>query len=128
MTIKQEDRTADAGRRESLMAAGGVLGALAASSCCVPPLVLVSLGVSGTWIGSLSIMAPYQPFFIGATIALLGYGYYLVYWRAKQACAPGEACARPVPSRLTKLTLWIATVLVLVAASFNYVVPFLLRA
>src|SRR6266851_9369393 len=37
MTINQERRTADVRRREWLMAAGGLLGALAASSCCILP-------------------------------------------------------------------------------------------
>ena len=34
------------------MAAGGLIGALAASSCCILPLVLFALGVSGAWIGA----------------------------------------------------------------------------
>src|SRR6266851_5223734 len=61
-------------RTEKLLAAGGVLGALAASSCCIVPLVLFSLGVSGAWIGNLTRLAPYQPYFIAATAACLGYG------------------------------------------------------
>jgi mercuric ion transport protein len=34
--------------------AHGLLGALAASSCCILPLVLFSLGVSGAWIGNFT--------------------------------------------------------------------------
>ena len=41
-------------RTQHLLAAGGVLGALAASSCCVAPLVLFGLGVSGAWIANLT--------------------------------------------------------------------------
>ena len=37
-------------RIQKLVAAGGVIGALAASSCCILPLVLFGLGVSGAWI------------------------------------------------------------------------------
>lgn len=113
---------------EKILAAGGVLGAIAASSCCVLPLVLVSLGATGTWIGGLSVMAPYKPFFVAGTVGLLSYGYYLVYWKPQRACAPGEACARPLPNRLVKLALWAATVLVVVAASFDYLAPLLLGA
>jgi mercuric ion transport protein len=54
MTISQADHIADNRRRQNLMAAGGLLGALAASSCCILPLVLFGLGVSGAWIGSFS--------------------------------------------------------------------------
>src|SRR5256884_8945622 len=90
-------------RIQKLVAAGGVLGALAASSCCILPLVLFGLGVSGAWIGSFTQLAPYQPYFIAATIACLGYGYWLVYRASRVACDGGEACARPMPNRLVRL-------------------------
>ncbi len=107
------------------IAAGGILGALAASSCCILPLVLFSLGISGAWISNFTALAPYKPYFAAATIALLGYGYYLVYVRPKQSCADGS-CARPIPNRLVKSSLWIATVLVIAALAFDYVAPLLL--
>jgi mercuric ion transport protein len=46
-----------------LAAAGGLLGALAASSCCIVPLALFTLGVGGAWIGNLAALEPYQPYF-----------------------------------------------------------------
>src|ERR1700730_19139857 len=97
MTINQADHIGDNRRRQSLIAAGGLLGALVASSCCILPLALFSLGASGAWIGNFTRLAPYQPCFIAATIALLGYGYWLVYRASKLACADSEACARPLP-------------------------------
>jgi mercuric ion transport protein len=115
-------------RGQKLMAAGGLLGALAASSCCILPLVLFSLGVSGAWIGNFTQLAPYQPYFIAATIACLGYGYWLVYRASKVACADGEACARPMPNRLVRLGLILATVLVVAAIGFNLVAPLFLDA
>src|SRR5216684_5560564 len=100
MVINQADHIADNRRRQSLMAAGGLLAALAASSCCILPLVLFSLGVSGAWIGNFTRLAPYQPWFVAATIAFLGTGYWLVYRSSKLACADEGACARPPPNRL----------------------------
>ncbi len=76
---------------QRLMAAGGILGALAASSCCIVPLVLFGLGVSGAWIGNLTRLAPYQPCFIVATLGFLGAGYWLVFRDSKTVCADGEA-------------------------------------
>jgi mercuric ion transport protein len=108
-----------------MIAAGGILGALAASACCILPLVLFSVGISGAWIGNLTALGRYKPYFAGGTLALLGYGYYLVYVRAKQACADGS-CARALPGRIVKLSLWIATVLVVAALAFDYVAPLLL--
>jgi mercuric ion transport protein len=57
-------------------------------------------------------LAPYQPYFIAATLACLGYGYWLVYRRQKIACAEGEVCARPLLNYLVKTGLVLATVLV----------------
>ena len=87
MTIDQTDHIADNRRRQGLMAAGGLLAALAASSCCILPLVLFGLGVSGAWIGNFTRLAAYQPYFLTATLACLGYGYWLVFRSSKLACA-----------------------------------------
>lgn len=108
-----------------LVAAGGLLGALAASSCCILPLVLFSLGISGVWIGNLTALSPYQPVFAVVTIGLLGYGHWLVY-RSDKPCAEGQACARPVPTRLVKVALWSATGLIIAALVFPYAAPALL--
>src|SRR5215467_6396088 len=126
MTINQDARTANVQRQQRLMAAGSLAGALAASSCCILPLVLFSLGVSGAWIGNLTQLAPYQPFFIAATIACLGYGYWLVYRSSKVACARGEACARPLSNWLVQVGLIVATVLVIAAIGFDFLAPLLL--
>jgi mercuric ion transport protein len=114
--------------RQRLVAAGGVFGALAASSCCIIPLILFSLGIGGAWIGNLTALAPYKPYFVAGTTGLLGYGYYLVYWKPRRACADDDACARPMPGRFIQVALWFATVLVAAAFAFDYVAPVLLAA
>lgn len=113
-------------RQDRLVTVGGILGALAASSCCIVPLVLFSVGIGGAWIGNLTVLAPYKPIFIAATVGFLGYGFYLVYWKPRRACADGAACARPLPNRFVKLGLWAASVLVAAAFAFDYVAPLLL--
>src|SRR5260370_27808047 len=96
-------------RGQKLMAVGGLLGALAASSCCILPLMLFSLGVSGAWIGNFTQLAPYQPYFIAATTGFLGTGYWLVFPSSKLACADGEASARHLPHPPPKAGLIIPT-------------------
>ncbi|SJM33667.1 mercuric transporter MerT family protein [Mesorhizobium delmotii] len=115
-------------QRQRLVAIGGIFGALAASSCCIVPLVLFSLGVGGAWIGNLTALAPYKPLFVAGTTGVLGYGFYLVYWKPRRVCAEDAACARPIPNRLVQIALWTATVLVAAAFAFDYVAPLLLRA
>jgi mercuric ion transport protein len=123
MTITQEHQMTDGQRQQTLIVAGGLLGALAASSCCILPMVLFTLGVSGAWIGSFAQLAPYQPYFIGATVAFLGYGYWLAYRPSKLACTDGKGCGRPLPNRLVKAGLILATILVATALGFDLLAP-----
>jgi mercuric ion transport protein len=111
------------GRTQKLVAAGGILGAIAASSCCIAPLALFSLGISGAWIGNLAALAPYQ-----ATLACLGYGYWLVYRPRKVACAEGAACAKPLPNRFVMFGLILATFLVAAALGFDLLAPLILNS
>ncbi len=122
------DRTSDPSfsRGQKLAAAGGIIGALAASSCCILPVLLFSLGIGGAWIGNFTQLAPYQPYFIAATLAFIGVGYWLAYRASKMARAEGEACARPLPNRFVKVALVAATVIVLSAWAFDYIAPYVL--
>src|SRR3546814_4133239 len=122
-TSRAEARTQEAARNgaarhQGPVAAGGLIGAIGASSCCILPLVLFSLGIGGAWIGNLTALAPYQPIFIAITLGFLGYGFYAVYWKPRRACADGAACARPLPHRVVKPVLWAATVLIVTAIAW----------
>ena len=113
----------DGTSRNQLVAAGSVLGAILASSCCIVPLVLVTLGASGAWIGNLTALEPYKPIFAGITMILLGFGFWHVYLKPKKACEDGSYCATDTSSRITKSALWIATALVLLALTIDYWAP-----
>jgi hypothetical protein len=65
----------------------GVLAAIGASICCVGPLVLLGLGISGAWIGSLSAFEPYRPVLIGITLVFLALAFRKLYL-VPQVCAP----------------------------------------
>ena len=74
-----------------------VIAAIGASLCCVGPLVLLALGIGGTWISSLAALQHYRPIFIGITLVFLFLAFRKLYLLPRQ-CAPGDACA--VPSTL----------------------------
>src|SRR2546429_2129561 len=65
----------DKAARKVFVTVGSITAALAASSCCVIPLVLFTLGVSGAWIANLTALAPYQPIFVALTLTFLAWGF-----------------------------------------------------
>ena len=101
-----------------IAAAGGILAAIGAASCCVIPFSLFMLGISGAWIGNLTALEPYQPVFAAIAFGCLGYGFYLVYRKQKVVCAEGSYCAKPTSNRIAKVGLWTAAVLVVIALGF----------
>ena len=109
--------------KSRVAAAGSLIAAVLASSCCIGPLLLVTLGVSGAWIGSLTALEAYQPIFVMITIAFLAIGFWQVYFKPKRACSDGEACAHPLSDRLIKTVLWVATILVALAMTIDYWAP-----
>jgi len=101
----------------------GGLAAILASTCCLGPLLLVALGLSGAWIGNLTKLEPYRPFFIaGALIALFFAGRHI--FRPAEDCKPGEVCAVPRTRRIYRVLFVTVSVLVLIALVFPYVVKF----
>src|SRR4029077_4090000 len=102
--------------------AAGILAAVGASICCVGPLVLLALGVSGAWIGSLTALEPYRPFFIGLALLFLAFAFHRLYF-ARRSCNPGSACANPRTLKHQRLAFWIVTVLVLGIISVPWLAP-----
>src|SRR6267378_93806 len=98
----------------------GGLAAILASTCCLGPLVLVSLGFSGAWIGNLTRLEPYRPYFLIGSVVALASAARRIFRRAG-ACKPGEVCALPKTRHLYKLLFGITVLLVLVAFAFPYV-------
>lgn len=109
------------GHGRGALAIGGV-AALLASTCCLGPLVLVTLGISGAWIGNLTALEPYRPGFIAAALIALALAGRRIF-RPKQACAPGEICATPPIRRGYQAFFWIVATLVAIAIGFPYAMP-----
>lgn len=100
---------------------GGLAAGFAASLCCVGPLVLVMLGLSGAWMANLAALETYRPFFLGLAVVLLFLAYRKIYRRP--VCTPGSVCALPPQARLYKILFWIAAALILFAIVFPYFAP-----
>ena len=94
---------------------GGVVAAAGSALCCAGPVVAVMLGVSGA---GLSRFEPFRPYFLGATALFLVFGFVLLDRDERNACEPGKPCADPGVRRRMKVTLWIATGIAVLFATF----------
>lgn len=122
MTVQSGEGGSDKTGSGALFVGG--LAAILASTCCLGPLVLVALGLSGAWIGNLTMLEPYRPFFIaGALVALFFAGRRI--FRPAKACKPGELCAVPKTRRVYKILFGIVSDLVLIALVYPYVAKLL---
>lgn len=105
---------------------GGILAAVAASACCLGPLVLVSLGIGGAWVSNLTLLDPFRPYFIVAAIVCMGLAYRKIYRGPAAAdCAPGSLCALPQTNLRYRVMFWVMSSLVLLALAYPYLVPLL---
>ena len=103
---------------------GGVIAAIAASLCCVGPLVLVMLGIGGAWVANLAMLEPFRPYFLGAAVIALFFAWKKIYRvPAEAVCTPGSLCAMPQTTRIYKVLFWIVAVLIVLAMIFPYLAP-----
>lgn len=104
---------------------GGLVAAITASLCCLGPLVLVMLGISGAWIASLSRLEPYRPYALGLAIIFLVLAAKKLYAKADAAaCMPNAVCALPRVNRLYKILFWTVALLIVLALVSPYIAPF----
>ena len=111
--------------RTSILAC--VAAGIGASVCCVGPLVLLAVGISGAWIGNLTAMEPYRPFFVGLTLLFLGLAFRKLYL-VPQSCLPGTTCADdPRILKRQRLTFWVVALLLLGLLISPWIIPILYR-
>jgi len=97
-----------------------VVAAVGAAVCCAGPVVAAVLGVGA--IGAASRwFEPYQPWFLGLTVILLGMAFVSTYRRQPAAACADGSCA-PSSRRTAKIVLWVAAVVVGLLAAFPYYV------
>lgn len=104
------------------LAAGGI-AAILASTCCLGPLILVMLGFTGAWIGSLSVLEPYRPLFLGVVLVTLGLAGWRIF-RPALTCEADGTCSAPRSRRIQKIFFAAIAVLALVAFVFPYFARF----
>jgi mercuric ion transport protein len=101
------------------------LAAILASLCCVAPLVLITLGISGAWISQLTALEPYRPILIGVMLVFLGLAFRQLYF-VPVRCAPGEVCANPRLQRTQRQIFWVVVAGLAVLIAFPWYAPLFL--
>lgn len=107
--------------KSSMVAAA--LAAVGASACCAGPLILLSLGIGGAWIGNLTALEPYRPIFV-ALVAV----FMVMAWRRlyrEPTCAPGDVCAIPEVAARQRTIFWVVLAIVCLMAASPWLLPFI---
>lgn len=90
----------------------GVLAAVGASVCCVGPLLFITLGIGGAWIGNFGVFEPYRPILGGIALLCIGLAFRRLYL-VKQDCVNDAACAGPAALKRQRILFWGVAILVL---------------
>ena len=102
----------------SLGAITSGLVAAATTFCCAGPAVFAVIGTSGVL--AAARLEPYRIYFILASVALLGIGFWLAY-RPKGGCI-GKTCTTK-SAKITRALLWIAALVTVAAIVLPNFVP-----
>ncbi len=100
---------------KKLTLGGAILAAIAASSCCIGPLVFAALGVGGA--GAFAALAAYRPYILGVTAVLLAAGFIMTYRKPRAVLGDACGCEKPKANRAGRIGLWIATAAVVLFAA-----------
>lgn len=113
----------------SMAALGAItgLGALAASSCCVLPIVLGGLGAGAGIFTVIGVLAPFRTPLMAASVLAVVVGWFLYARRRQAACGPDGSCTAPRRSPTALVLLSLATVLIIAAAAGGYFEPALIK-
>jgi len=104
----------------------GVIGAaVAASACCIGPVVFSLLGAGALGAASVKLEA-YRPWFLGLTLMLVGAAFYGAYRPgANESCATDGTCT-PTSKRAAKIMAWIAAAVAVLLITVPYYIGYLM--
>ncbi len=106
--------------RWTLSALGGaIIGAIVASLCCIGPLLLLALGVSGVWISTFTQLEFLRPIGIIITLVFLTFAFWRLYLMPLQ-CSIDKPCAKPGNLRVQRLIFWVIALLLILLLTFPW--------
>jgi hypothetical protein len=80
--------------------------------CCIGPWAVTLFGVSGAI--AMTRWQPIRPYLLGLALIMLGWAFWRIYGPPRQRLCEAGICS-PKPSTWLQISLWFATVLVVLA-------------
>lgn len=118
-----EEKQETTKKTTSCLGIGAVLAAIGASACCVGPLLLLSLGIGGAWMITLTSMETTRPFFIILTVLFIWGGFMKLYLN-KDDCQEGAVCVSNQVIRKQRQIFWIGSIAILLLLAFPWYAPY----
>lgn len=117
-------------RNINIQLLGSLVAGIFTSVCCVAPLVLLMLGISGAWMSYLTIFEPYRTVFIIISVSLLLIAYKRIYTQESMGncCNNENNCHRPETKTHYKVIFWITTFIIFSLILTPYLIPYLIGA
>lgn len=103
------------------------IGAIAASSCCVLPLLLAAVGASAGVFGAFQTLAEWRiPLLSVAGVSILG-GWFS-WWRKRNVdCSSMASCSTSTTTNTSVTLLSISSLILVLGLSWEYIEPLLLK-
>jgi len=100
--------------------AAGIAGILA-SSCCVLPIVFVAFGLGSVAAAVIPALAVLRPYLLAIAVLAVAVGW-VCHMRAWRLASEGAACGAAAPPRRALVWLGLASLVVLLALTWQSVI------
>ena len=109
--------------RSKILIIAGMLGAFTTSLCCIGPLVLTVLGISGA-----ASLARFEVVRAPMILLVAGIFFYagMSLFRKRNSCVPGSICADPVKYKRMQYFYFLGLIIAILAMTSPYWVVWLL--
>jgi copper chaperone CopZ len=104
---------------------GVVVAAIAASACCILPLLLGAASVGTMGLGAA--LTPYRPYFIALTVLLLGSAFYVTYRPRKAGCETDCDTESVRARRISRALLWVVALFTVGALAYPSIAAYRAR-
>jgi mercuric ion transport protein len=115
--MSTEEKIMKENSTEKIVLGGAFIGAIAASLCCILPVIAVALGLGA--FGMAAVFESLRPYLLVVVGLALAVSFYRIYFR-REECGEGQACSTKPIRRFNQIAFWAATGVVIGIAAFPY--------